>query len=235
MTKQQIDLFPSCSEMVFRIGEGLEETRKQMYNIVKWIKKEYSGEAGDGDKEELSPQIKKQIAEVKQKIKEAKSLADFEKIVIEFTCNYETFFKVDGESLLVATCNNYNWDDVDKQDISGDSSDYWATAGVTPYELHDIIDGHFIFKLKYDDEDHDKFPMFIFAEKGQIFYDEDERTENGELKAIKKGSDTKFVIRDKVMYRMEDNHLIKVEEVKDKVLLNKIKILANLEDRNEKK
>ena len=100
-------LYPNCSEMVFRLSGDLEEIREQMYNIVEWTRKEYIGDVGGGDKDTLSDHMKKSIAEVNNKIKNATTLEDFEKIVIEFTCNYETFFKVDeNNGLLVATCNN---------------------------------------------------------------------------------------------------------------------------------
>jgi hypothetical protein len=222
-------IYPSCSECVFRLGGDFEEIRTQMYNIINWTRKEYDGTV-DGSKRPLSEEIKKSIADVKKKIKEAKTLEDFEKIVIEFTCNYETFFKVDedGERLLVATCNNYNWDDVEKQDVWEDDIEYWGVAGVTSYILHDVIDGYPIFKLQYIDEYHKKFPTFIFADKGQTFFDEEIKAIADEKKPVAKGKDTKFVIRDKIMYKMEDNHLTKANEISDKTLLNKVKILANL-------
>jgi hypothetical protein len=206
-----------------------EEIRQQMYNIVEWTRKEYCGECGDGKPEKLSPQMKKQIDEVNQKIKEATSLEDFEKIVIEFTCNYETFFKEDenGDGLLVATCNNYNWDDVEKQDVCDDETDYYKVAGKTSYILKSKIDGHYIFKLEYADEDHKDYPMYIYADKGQIFYEDcyDDHT-----KEVKKGKSVKFVTRGDAVYTLKNNHLIKVDEIQDKALLNKLKILANLED-----
>jgi hypothetical protein len=226
--EQEICLNPNCSECVFRLSGDFEEIRKQMYNIIDWTRKEYDGTV-NGVKEPLSKNIKKGIADIKQKIKEAKTLEDFEKIVIEFTCNYETFFKADenGDGLLVATCNNYNWDDVDKQDVSGDSSDYYDVAGETSYILKNKIDGHYIFELEYKDEDHKKYPMYVYADKGQIFY---EYNYEDHTKEIKKGKSIKFVTRGDSVYTMKDNHLIKVEEITDKVLLNKLKILANLED-----
>jgi len=227
LNNRQIDLFPSCSEMVFRIGGDFEEIRTQMYNLIGWVKKEYCGEVGDGGKEKLSPEMKINIANIKKQIKDAKSLEDFEKIVIEFTCNYETFFKAeeDGEGLLVATCNNYGWDDVEKQDTSQDSDEYYNVAGYTHYVLHDIIDGYPIFKLEYEEEEHKQFPTFVFPNKGQEFMRDDD---TGTSIKLKKGESVKFVVRDKIMFKTQNNHLVKVEEIQDKVLLNKIKILANL-------
>jgi hypothetical protein len=229
INNKQIELYPSCSEMVFRLNGDFEEIRQQMYNIVEWTRKEYCGECGDGKPEKLSPQMKKQIDEVNQKIKEATSLEDFEKIVIEFTCNYETFFKEDenGDGLLVATCNNYNWDDVEKQDVCDDETDYYKVAGKTSYILKSKIDGHYIFKLKYADEDHKDYPMYIYADKGQIFYED---RYDGHTKEVKKGKSVKFVTRGDAVYTLKNNHLIKVDEIQDKALLNKLKILANLED-----
>jgi len=173
--KQNQMLYPNCSEMVFRLVGDFEEIRKQMYNIVEWTRKEYVGEEGNGRIERLSSDMKKRIIDVNKRIKEAKSIEDFEKIVIEFTCNYETFFKVDGDDgLLVATCNNYDWTDVDKEDVYDNEVDYYSVAGMTSYILYDIIEGYPIFKLEYNDEDHKKFPGFIFPDKGQIFLDEED-------------------------------------------------------------
>jgi len=223
--KQNQVLCPNCSEMVFRLTGDLEEIRTQMYNILEWTRKEYTGEVGGGDKETIHPTIQKNMDEVKRLIKEAKSLDDFEKIIIEFTCNYETFFKVDenDNGLLVATCNNYTWDDVEHEEVYEDNIDYYSVAGYTSYKLYDTIEGYPIFKLEYHDEDHKKFPMFIFPDKNQEFRDEFKE----EMK-IEKGGCVKFVIRNDIMYKMEANHLVKVKEINDKVLLNKIKILANL-------
>ncbi|KKM22652.1 hypothetical protein LCGC14_1623060, partial [marine sediment metagenome] len=33
----------------------------------------------------------------------------FEDIIFDFTCNHETYFKKEGNELLVATCNNHEW------------------------------------------------------------------------------------------------------------------------------
>jgi hypothetical protein len=223
---KNIMLYPNCSEMTFRIGGDFEDIRKQMYNIIEWTRMEYTGEVGDYDKQKLRPNIKKGISQIKKQIKDAKTLEDFEKIVIDFTCNYETFFKADenGNGLLVATCNNYTWDIVDKQDEDQDGDDYYDIAGFTKYKLIDQIEGCDVFKLEYDDEDHKKFPMFVFTKKDQGILNDDYDTK----KPIVKGKTTQFVIRNKLIYTKKDNHLIKVEEIEDKVLLNKIKILANL-------
>lgn len=232
---KNIVLNSNCSECVFRLTGSFEDIKKEMFNILEWTRKEYCGEVGDSEVEDgvkkpqpLHPNIAKSIAEVKQKIEDAKTLEDFEKIVIEFTCNYETFFKEDenGDGLLVATCNNYTYDDVKKKDVYDEDLDYYKVAGKTSYVLKNKIDGHYVFELEYKDEDHKDYPMYIYADKGQIFYEENYEDKTIE---IKKGKSIRFVTRGNIAYKMENNHLVKVEEIKDKVLLNKIKILANLE------
>jgi len=113
-----------------------------------------------------------------------------------------------------------------KEEVYDDDLDYYKVAGKTSYVLKNKIDGHYVFELEYKDEDHKDYPMYIYADKGQIFYEENYEDKTIE---IKKGKSIRFVTRGNIAYKMENNHLVKVEEIKDKVLLNKIKILANLE------
>jgi len=208
-------LYPNCSEMVFRLSGDFEEIRTQMYNILEWTIGEYTGKYGGGDKEELSAYIQKSADEIREKIKSAVSLEDFEQIVIEFTCNYDTFFKKESDNeLLVATCNNYGWDNVVKEEVYEEDKDYYNVAGYTNYILHDVIDGYEIYKREYDDASERGMPEFAFPDKG--------------FKITLENSDVKFVIRGDNIFLIDNNNLIKIPQVKDEVMLNKLKLLMNL-------
>ena len=221
-------LYPNCSEMVFRLSGDLEEIRTQMYNILDWTIGEYTGKYGDGDYEEdkedkedkkelepLHPNIQRSVDEIREKIKNATTLEDFEQIVIEFTCNYETFFKVDEDNgLLVATCNNYGWSNVVKEEVYEEDRDYYTVAGYTHYILQEVIDGYEIYKREYDDASERGMPEFVFPDKG--------------FKISLEDSDVKFVIRGDNIFLINNNNLIKIPEVKDEEMLNKLKLLMNL-------
>jgi hypothetical protein len=102
-------LNPSCSEEVFRLRGNLEEIKTEVNHMLDDVYTDYSSDSSD---KPWLENVKKQIAEKRKQIAEADKLSDFESIYFPFTCNYETFFKPDGEDLLVATCNNHPWDTV---------------------------------------------------------------------------------------------------------------------------
>lgn len=216
-------LYPNCSEMVFRIFGGFEEIRKQMFNMVEWVEGEYSGKYGDyglyEKAEPLSPKMKKEIATLREKITNATTLENFEDLVIDFSFNYETFFKKENNnSLLVATCNNYDWTNVEKEELrEGDFGGYYGIAGCKYFDLISNIDGYEIFKRDLNiEEDENKLiaSELIFVEKG--------------IK-IPKGDGYKFVMRRGCAFYISNNKLIKIPQVQDKKILNKLKILMNLE------
>jgi len=209
-------LYPNCSETVFRLSGDFENIRTQMFNIVEWTRKEYTGEVGDGEKEKLDVRMVKGIADINKKIKEATSLEDFEQIVIEFTCNYETFFKKEDDKLLVATCNNYEWTDVDAEEIyNEDDYSYYDVAGYTHYTKACKIDGYEIYKMEYQDTKDRGMPEFVFPEKG--------------FKITNDDYGVKFVVRGDIIFSISDNHLEKIPQVTDKIILTKLKLLMNLD------
>ena len=212
--------------MVFRLSGDFKYIQQQMLNLLEWTRKEYTGEVGDGGPEKLSPEMKKKIKTLKEKIDNAKTLEDFEQIVIEFTCNYETFFKKESDtSLLVATCNNYNWDDVDKEEVYDDEQGYYDVAGYTHYIKASEINGYTIYKREYDGEDlgkrEKKLPKFVFPEKGFEIIHEDS--------VVSSLTNAKFVVRGEFIFQINNNRLEKIPEVKDEKMLNKLKLLMNLE------
>jgi len=218
-------LNPNCSEEVFRLTGSLKDIKKQMLNMAEWIEGEYTGTYGDGPIEKLSPQIKTSLNDLRKKIKDAKSLEDLELIVIDFTCNYETFFKAKEGDLLVATCNNYSWGNVEKEDVYGDDENYYTAAGYSSYEKVAEIEGYTILKHCFSDEDYkdgnNPYPRYIFPEKGsKLVFDNTYRA-----------NEIKLVIRGKWIYALAGNNLIKINEVGDKKMLNKLKIAACIDDK----
>jgi len=221
-----IELYPNCSEMVFRLSGDFEEIRTQMHNILDWTIGEYTGKYGGGDKEELHPNIKKSSDEIREKIKNAKTLEDFEQIVIEFTCNYETFFKKeDDNNLLVATCNNYDWTNVKKEEVYDLGDDelggYYGISGYEYYSKKQSIDGYEIYKKDYleDNENEKDIPIFIFPEKGFKVVD----------------TNSKFIIKGDKIFQINNNGLELVPQIKDEKILNNLKILMNLDSSTSKK
>src|SRR3989344_5356727 len=66
-------------------------------------------------------------------IKNIKHLDEFKMVVFPFTVNYETFFKPDKDNnLMVATCSNTDWDDLNKEGIS---DEYYSIANYNYYDL----------------------------------------------------------------------------------------------------
>jgi hypothetical protein len=217
-------LNPNCSETVFRLEGSFKEIKKQVSNLIKWTEMEYDGSVGDGPREKLTSEMVKQFNEVKKQLKDAKTLEEIEQIVITFTCNYETFFKQSGEDvLLVATCNNYTYDNVSKFDSN---DDYWDVAGKTTYDVKEIYDGSYILKLRYDDDVPRKFPLYIITEPNTLLTDS---YWDGPRKIAIVGSSVDVVSRNKAVFIIKNNKLQPIEELRDKVKLNKIKLVLNLE------
>lgn len=215
-------LNPNCSETVFRLTGDFKEIKKQVYNLIEWVEMEYDGRAGDGPKQKLDEQHLKMFKDLRDQVKVTTTLKEIEQIVISFTCNYETFFKEKDGDLYVATCNNYNYDNVDKNEAVDIEDDYYTIAGKTNYDVIEKYDESWILKLCYDDEGHKAFPKFIVTEPGI-----DLLTYGGN--SAKKNETVDMIMRNGYMYHICGNKLIRIEELKDKVKLNKIKIVLSLE------
>ena len=151
----------------------------------------------------------KQRKELIKRIKNIKDLKEFELIIFEFTCNYETYFKREGNSLLVATCNNHEWDE--KVNFTNESVDDWGKIAQTNYyELIFQDEKYVVAKDTYSD----KLKLIFFEIDRKITFDYDKT-----FKLIKKGS---------CFYIPSDNELIRVKKITDENLKNKLSILANL-------
>jgi hypothetical protein len=137
-------LNPSCSETVFRLKGDLGKIKTEVNHMLDDIYTDYSTSSSD---KAWFNDIKKQISEKREQIAKVEKLNDFENIYFPFTCNYETFFKPDGEDLLVATCNNHPWDTVEY--IPEDSDDRHKIVPkiyvrcVCAYDDWAVLDGDF--------------------------------------------------------------------------------------------
>lgn len=97
---------PNCSEMVFRLKGDLAQIKQEVNHMLDDI---------DNDYKEGSiwyERIQKRIEASRAKVNAITNLKEFGKLCFPYTTNYETFFKKEGNDLLVATCNNIPWDSV---------------------------------------------------------------------------------------------------------------------------
>jgi len=118
-------LNPNCSEQVFRLSGDLEYIKKQVLNMIDCI---------ENEDRKPTAHWKKIYDDARKKVKNVKTLGDFQKIGFTFTCNYETFFVPENDTLVVATCNNHIWDSVDYEPMNQES--YYEYV---KYNYYDII------------------------------------------------------------------------------------------------
>lgn len=204
--KKDIMLFPSCSESCFRLTGNLGSIKAEVIKMLDIWQKE---------QEEGWNKRENEINSLKQRINNIKTLEEFEDIVFEFTCNYETYFKKEDKDLLVATCNNHDWDDVNY--IPENSEDYCKIAGKI-YCINIFEDEkHIVFKEKdWTDKSNTLKLFFVYRPNFEITYDKyDKRA----VEIFKKSKGISLV---------QNNQLIKLEEITDKNILTKLKVLIAL-------
>jgi len=192
-------LNPNCSESVFKLSGGLEEIKTEVLKMIDIWQNEAKNDGYN--------QRKKEIKKLRERIKNIKNLEEFEFVVFEFTCNYETYFKEDKGDLLVATCNNHDWDDVNSSPLSED--DYSKIAEKDYYKLIFHAGEYAVAKEEYGKK------RLLFLELGKDVKFEYDKT----FKLIKRGGS---------LLINRDNQLVKIKEIKDKDLKNKLLVLANL-------
>jgi len=119
-------LNPNCSEEVFRIHGDLETIKREILKMIDAILEDYD-------------RTPKEISNMKNRIKNLKSLDELKEISFQFTCNYPTYFKPNSELdyVDVATCNNHDWLNIDKEDIPGDPNSLYHEISNTAY--YDIV------------------------------------------------------------------------------------------------
>ncbi len=188
-------LNPSCSEQVMRLSGDLKNIKKEVLNMINVWQQE--GETGWN------------IKALKKRIHNITNLKEFELVVFEFTCNYETYFKKEGDDLLVATCNNHEWSEGVNFDYEN-SDDYYKIAHSDYYKLMFKDEKYVVAKKEYSD----KLKLVLFEIEGEINFEYDKTFD-----LIRKG---------RSFYIKKNNSLIKIKEIKDENLKNKLLILANL-------
>lgn len=193
-------LNPNCSEQVFKLLGDLEEIKAEVLKMLDCWQQE---QRDDGD----NP-LKKEIKELRERIKNIKDLKEFELVVFEFTCNYETYFKEDKGDLLVATCNNHDWDGVNHIQLSSD--DYYSRIAKEDYYKLVFQEGNYVITK----EEYGKGKLMFFEIGEDIQFEQDKT-----LKLIK---------RKGVLYISRNNQLVEIKEIKDENLKNKLLVLTNL-------
>lgn len=132
----------NCSEECFRLTGNLEEIKESVIKMLDaWVSEQKKEEINfkeahkDGDAEPYvwwKTQLSK-VKKLKKIVENIKNISEFEGIYFPFTTNYETFFQEDNEDLIVATCNNENWNEyLEFEEEKPD--DYWDYARIAYYD-----------------------------------------------------------------------------------------------------
>ena len=201
MKQKEFIIQPSCSEQVFKLTGNLEEIKQEVLKMLDvWQKESEENNFDIRDKE---------IKDLRKRIKNIKDLEEFELIIFEFTCNYETYFKKSGKDLRVATCNNHDWDEINC--IPESSDDYHKVAHYNYYKLIFKEGNYAVVKKEFEEG------KLIFLEMDKNIKLEHDNT--FKLCKIKRG----FCIA-------TNNELMKVNEITDEDLKSKLGILANLQN-----
>lgn len=177
-------LNPNCSESVFRLTGSFKEIKNSVLQMLDIVDKDHKKDTNIADKQEREwyENFKKRVAEKRKEIEKITTLEEFRMVVFPFTCNYETFFKPDKDDLLVATCNNTDWSDLDK--INENEEEYFKIAGYEYYNLLCFGDGWIyvsgqekkttptIFKLKHQGQlsDIEANKSIKIIQKGNLYY-----------------------------------------------------------------
>ncbi len=198
-------IFPSCSEMVFKLQGSLDDIKKEVNKMLDAIikeKAEYGGDIGENKYNKL-----------RERIKNITNLEDFEKIVFEFTCNYATHFKKKENDLLVATCNNTDWEKsgVKFKSVGGEEcNEYHEVSQKEYYDVVINVDGNIVAKDEFGDNKEE----LIFIKDNSLY--------------IKDSGSVDIIRRGERLYYSHDNSLIEIERITDKELINKLGVLAKL-------
>lgn len=211
----------NCSETAFRLTGTLQDIKNEVLKMLDiWENDEVGNSTYKTSKKE-------ELTELRKRINDIKDLEEFEILQFDFTTNYETYFKGDGEDLLVASCNNHDWDNVNSEFM--DSEEYYNIREGGKYHIAFEDDKYVLAQKKDDSEDNKKVTDTICIDlKEKIKLD----IETNEY-AIE-DDEPKYSFR---MFERKGKHFIKddttnkiteIEEVKDDKIIKQIETLIEL-------
>lgn len=180
-------LNPSCSESVFKLTGSFKAIKREVLNMLDIAEQDYKDGCDmkvEKERKEYAD-YKKRVDEKRKEVSKIKALDDFRLVVFPFTCNYETFFKPDKNDLIVATCNNTDWEGMDMEYLDSDKvgQGYYDIAGYENYNILCKGDGWIYVSMIDDGKGGSQNPI-IFKMEHQRHIDTED---NKSIKIIKKG------------------------------------------------
>lgn len=148
-------LNPNCSEEVFKLTGTLDEIKAEVQKMIDIVEDEYnSAEWSDMLDDEVNYDYKR------EEIRQIKSLDEFRDMIFPFTCNYETYFQpMDYDELIVATCNNHDWDNLIKENMyDSDGGEYYKYANYRYYIVKLRGNNWVYLEKEYEDDEYERFP-----------------------------------------------------------------------------
>jgi hypothetical protein len=244
------DIQSNCSEQVFRLKGTFDEIKKSVLGMVDCIEKDFI----DYDKE-LTIRDKKRLAELTARINGITKLEEFNYLMIDWTTNYETYFKLDNNDVLVATCNNIDWDLIN---AIPDSSGYYSVRGKNDYDVKLVYEDKLLIeKTDYDEEEdrsppQDKLVLVLNKDLHKYYISRDSKFGEYNIIQLMKRNDTYYLLPnnnvtrppnsfsnsvicteggdgDKVSFESNENGVMKAKFCDDIELITKLKIIANLQ------
>ena len=133
-------LNPNCSEAVFKLTGSFEQIKDSVLQMLDIVDEDYKKGTNMNDKKDKEWYInfKKRVAEKRKEVEKITTLEEFRMVVFPFTSNYETFFKPDNDDLLVATCNNTDWNGMAQEYIDMDKKGF-GYHDIAGYEYYNLL------------------------------------------------------------------------------------------------
>ena len=206
----------NCSESCFRMTGSLEDIKGEVTKMIDiWISEEEGG---------ISIERAEELKELKERIENIKVLEEFDLLKFDFTTNYETYFQSKEGDLLVASCNNHEWDDLNAEFM--DSDEYWSIRDGGRYLIAFEDDEYILAQKRKDDDDIGNFQVIdtICIKKNELTkldVEMDNYDKTKTFRMFEKGGE--HFIRNEGL-----NQIIKINEVKDKNVIRQIETLIML-------
>ncbi len=210
----------NCSETAFRLTGSLDDIKNEVLKMLDIWENEDTYK--DKDRKE-------ELTELRKRIDDIKELEEFEILQFDFTTNYETYFKGDDGDLLVASCNNHDWDGINSEFM--DSEEYWNIREGGRYYITFEDDKYVLAQKKDDDKDNKNNKKvtdticFDKEEKVKLDIEIDEYVSDGEpsnsFRMFEKNGE--HFIRDETR-----DKIVKIKEVKDDKIIKQIETLIEL-------